>query len=74
MLKRMIRKVFFKRKKYTNRRRANYVSWYAHNEAMNRMETKIDNLISHLGLKDISGTGLIGDDKDAKKFRNQWVR
>ena len=74
MLKRMIRKVFFKRKRYARNYKTNYVTWNAHNREMNALQRKIDNLISHLGLSDVGGTGLIGDKKDAKKFSNQWGR
>jgi hypothetical protein len=70
MLKKMIKRVLFGKKRTYNRRyrASNYITWQAHE----RLSTKVDNLIKHLGLTDIKGTCLIGDQKDAKKFDSQW--
>ena len=65
------RVLFGKRKNYGYKRRSfkyNYATWKAHES----LRAKVDNLIKHLGLKEIQSTGLIGDPKDAKKFDNQW--
>ena len=71
MLKKMIKRVLFGKKRTYNRRNdlnINYTTWKEHH----KLDIKVDNLIKHLGLTDIRGTCLIGDQKDAKKFDNQW--
>jgi hypothetical protein len=70
MLRKMIKRVLFGKRKrnYKNSVRYNYVTWHAHNMLMSRF----DNLISHLKLKQIGNHSLIGDEKDAKKFRDQF--
>ena len=67
MLKRLIKGVLFgkKRKKnYYNK----YVTWPVHN----KLESKVNNLLSQLKLRSIGSGSLIGDEKDAKKFRDQF--
>ena len=70
MLKKAIKRVLFgKRKNYRkNRMSYNYVSWHAHN----KLQTRLDNLLRHLKLERIGSGSLIGDEKDAKKFRDQF--
>ena len=69
MLKKMIRRVLFgkrRKKNYYNK----YVTWPVHN----KLESKVNNLLSQLKLRSIGSGSLIGDEKDAKKFSNQWGR
>ena len=75
MLRKIIKRVLFgkkRRKNYKginkNSMRYNYVSWNAHNMLI----TRVDNLISHLKLKRVGNHSLIGDEKDAKKFKAQF--
>ena len=67
MLKKMIGRVLFgrrRKKNYYNK----YVTWHAHN----KLQTKKDNLLRHLKLQSIGNGSLIGNAKDAKKFRDQF--
>ena len=67
MLKKMIGRVLFgrrRKKNYYNK----YVTWHAHN----KLQTKMDNLLRHLKLQSIGNGRLIGNAKDAKKFRDQF--
>ena len=70
-MRRLIKRVLFgrkRRKNYTKTMRYNYVSWNAHN----KLQTRVDNLLTHLKLEKIGSSSLIGDSKDVKKFRNQF--
>ena len=75
MLRKIIKRVLFgkkRRKNYKginkNSMRYNYVSWHAHNKLM----TRVDNLIKHLKLERVGNGSLIGDEKDANKFKDQF--
>ena len=71
MLRKIVKRVLFgKRKKYDIKktRGYKYVTWHQHNMLM----TRVDNLISHLKLKRVGNHSLIGNDKDAKRFRDQF--
>ena len=67
MLKKMIRRVLFGKRRKKNYYEK-YVTWHAHN----KLQAKMDNLLSQLKLRSIGNGSLIGDEKDAKKFRNQF--
>ena len=68
-MRRLIRKVLFSKKKnYRKPMRYNFVTWNAHN----KLQAKLDNLMRHLKLQSIGNSSLIGDSKDAKKFRDQF--
>ena len=69
MLRRIVRRVLFgKKRNYRKRKYDIYATWHAHNA----LQAQIDNLIKHLKLKRIAGTNLVGDKKDADKFDNQF--
>tara|TARA_R100001594_G_C3909222_1_gene232854 strand:- start:297 stop:515 length:219 start_codon:yes stop_codon:yes gene_type:complete len=70
MLKRLIKRVLFGRKRRNKRKpiRYNFVTWRAHD----KLDSKVSNLIKYLGLEEVKNTSLVGDRKDAKKFDNQW--
>jgi len=70
-MRRLIKRVLFgrkRRKNYKQTMRYNYVTWNAHN----KLQTKVDNLMSRLDLKSIGNGSLVGDKKDAEKFRDQF--
>ena len=67
MLKKMIGRVLFGRRRKKNYYEK-YVTWHAHN----KLQAKMDNLLRHLKLQSIGNHSLIGDAKDAKKFRDQF--
>ena len=72
MLRRMIRRVLFgKRKRNYNRKNKmsyKFVSWHAHD----MLSCRLDNLLKHLKLQRIGNHSLIGDSKDGDKFRDQF--
>ena len=72
MLRKMIKRVLFgKRKKNYNRKNKmsyKYVSWTAYH----KLESRLDNLMKHLKLERIGNGSLIGDSKDGNKFRDQY--
>mgnify|MGYP003626499350 CR=1 FL=1 len=72
MLRRMVKRVLFgkKKKNYNikNTMRYNYVSWHAYH----KLEGRLDNLMKHLKLQRIGNGSLIGDSKDGNKFRDQF--
>jgi|10_taG_2_1085330.scaffolds.fasta_scaffold314143_2 hypothetical protein len=75
MLKRMIKRVLFGRKRRKNYKGINkksmgynYVSWHAHD----MLSCRLDNLLKHLKLQRIGNHSLIGDKKDAEKFKDQF--
>ena len=70
MRKLMQRVLFGKKRNYKRRNHVGYkyVTWHQHNMLMSR----VDNLMSHLKLRRVGNGSLIGDEKDAKKFRDQF--
>ena len=75
MLRKMIKRVLFGRKKNYHRRgiNKNSISYnYVHWKAFDRLRMRVDNLIEKLKLEKIGHGSLIGDKKDAEKFNNQY--
>ena len=73
MLRKIARRVLFgKRKNYKRNFNNKHVTWYTYNTEINRLNSTIDNLLKKLKLKRIENGNLIGDEKDAKAFDNQW--
>mgnify|MGYP007063752001 CR=1 FL=1 len=72
MLRKIMKRVLFGKKRNYDRRKPRgyqkYVSWHAHN----KLQAKVDNLMSRLDLKSIGNGSLVGDEKDEEKFRNQF--
>ena len=75
MLRKIIKRVLFgKRKNYKRRginknsMSYNYVSW----RAFDRLRIRVDNLLEKLEMQKVGNGSLIGDKKDAKKFKNQY--
>jgi hypothetical protein len=76
MLKRLIRKVFFNKKRkpnYYNRiGNQKYVSWHTYNRDMDNMQHTLHNIMAKMKLRKIANTSLVGDEKDAERFEEQW--
>ena len=71
MLRKVMKRVLFGKKRNYKRRNKvgyKYVTWHQHNLLMSR----VDNLISLLKLEKVGNHSLIGDKKDAEKFRDQF--
>ena len=76
MLRRMFKRVLFGKRK--NYRRKGYGRSYLksmvfnHNKEIDNLHRTLNNLMTHLKIEKVSGSNLITDKKDSKKFNGQW--
>jgi hypothetical protein len=74
-MRRLIKRVLFGKRKNYRRYNNNNVKYWDLNNLQNQLHdtnTKLSNLMKYLKVDTINNSNLVGDAKDAKKFKKQW--